>query len=230
MLRNEKQQAFRNENMDEYKLARQKLNKAIRAAKIDYKVKMEAQFNGCDSSAAWKSLKNLTNYKKKPPQVAPSVKLANELNVFYTRFELPSIDGPQPLPPAPPSPEPDERQTPLEPAAGQSQHQAAPLSIEEKDVLRLFTRQNVRKAGGPDGISPATLKHCARQLAPVFTGIFNESLAQCKVPACFKSSTIIPIPKKDRITGLNDYRPVALTSVAMKCFEKTSCCLLKTHH
>ena len=42
----------------------------------------------------------------------------------------------------------------------------------------------------------------------------------CHVPVCFKSSTIIPVPKKPRITGLNDYRPVALTSVVMKSFER----------
>ena len=32
------------------------------------------------------------------------------------------------------------------------------------------------------------------------------------MPACFKTSTIIPVPKKPRTTGLNDFRPVALTS------------------
>ena len=39
------------------------------------------------------------------------------------------------------------------------------------------------------------------------------------MPACFKVSTIIPIPKKPRTTELNDYRPLALTSVVMKLFE-----------
>ncbi|XP_053699525.1 uncharacterized protein LOC128746481 [Synchiropus splendidus] len=76
------------------------------------------------------------------------------------------------------------------------------------------------EAAGPDRVSPAILKHCAAELAPVFTDIFNASLVSCHVPACFKSSTIIPVPKKTRITGLNDYRPVALTSVLMKSFER----------
>ncbi|KAI3356004.1 hypothetical protein L3Q82_017277 [Scortum barcoo] len=49
--------------------------------------------------------------------------------------------------------------------------------------------------------------------------IFNRSLELCEVPSCFKCSTTIPIPKKP-ITGLNDYRPVALTSVVMKSFER----------
>ncbi|KAK3530048.1 hypothetical protein QTP86_010336 [Hemibagrus guttatus] len=57
--------------------------------------------------------------------------------------------------------------------------------------------------------------------------IFNRSLELCKVPACFKRSTIIPIPKKPKITGLNDYRPVALTSVVMKSFERLVLAYLK---
>ncbi|KAK3556673.1 hypothetical protein QTP70_012744 [Hemibagrus guttatus] len=40
-------------------------------------------------------------------------------------------------------------------------------------------------------------------------------------------STIIPIPKKPKITGLNDYRPVALTSVVMKSFERLVLAYLK---
>ncbi|KAK3550909.1 hypothetical protein QTP70_008072 [Hemibagrus guttatus] len=57
--------------------------------------------------------------------------------------------------------------------------------------------------------------------------IFNRSLELCEVPACFKHSTIIPIPKKPKITGLNDYRPVALTSVVMKLFERLVLAYLK---
>ncbi len=51
---------------------------------------------------------------------------------------------------------------------------------------------------------------------PIFSQIFNRSLELCEVPSCFKCSTIIPVPKKPKITGLNDYRPVALMSVVMK--------------
>ena len=34
------------------------------------------------------------------------------------------------------------------------------------------------------------------------------------------SCTIVPIPKKPSLASLNDYRPVALTSVVMKVFER----------
>ncbi len=68
---------------------------------------------------------------------------------------------------------------------------------------------------------------CADQLAPIFTQIFNRSLELCEVPSCFKHSTIIRVPKKPFITGLNDYRPVALTSVIMKSFKRLMLAHLK---
>ena len=33
-------------------------------------------------------------------------------------------------------------------------------------------------------------------------------------------ATIVTVPKKAKVTELNDYCPVALTSVIMKCFER----------
>ncbi|KAK1792854.1 hypothetical protein P4O66_012764 [Electrophorus voltai] len=77
-----------------------------------------------------------------------------------------------------------------------------PLIIAESDVRGVFKRVNTRKAMGPDGICGRVLKACADQLPR------------------FKRSTIVPVPKKPRPSDLNDYRPVALTSVVMKCFEK----------
>ncbi len=70
------------------------------------------------------------------------------------------------------------------------------------------------------GTPGRVLKACAFQLAGVFTDIFNLSLSLSVVPACFKKSTIVPIPKKNKITCLNDWRPVALTPIFSKCFEK----------
>ncbi len=94
-------------------------------------------------------------------------------------------------------------------------------------MRQVFKKNTRRKAPGPDGVSPACLKTCADQLVPIFTQIFNRSLELCEVPSCFKRSTIIPVPKKPKITGLNDYRPVALTSVAMKSFERLVLAYLK---
>lgn len=38
--------------------------------------------------------------------------------------------------------------------------------------------------------------------------------------SCFNETSIIPVPMKDKMTGLNDYWPVALTLSIIKCFER----------
>ncbi|KAK3551070.1 hypothetical protein QTP70_011617 [Hemibagrus guttatus] len=101
------------------------------------------------------------------------------------------------------------------------------LRISEDDVRQIFLKQKRRKTPGPDGVTPACQKICADRLAFIFSQIFNRSPELYEVPACFKRYTIIPIPKKPKITGLNDYRPVALTSVVMKSFERLVLAYLK---
>ncbi len=86
-------------------------------------------------------------------------------------------------------------------------------------------RVNIRKAAGPDGITGRVLRSCADQLAGLFTSIFNKSLATSVVPTSFKKSIIIPVSKNNKPSCLNDYRPVALTSIVMKVFER----LVKSH-
>jgi hypothetical protein len=57
------------------------------------------------------------------------------------------------------------------------------------------------------------------QLASVFTDIFNLSLTETAIPTCFKQTTIVSVPKKAKVTCLNDYQPIALKSITMTCFE-----------
>lgn len=87
-------------------------------------------------------------------------------------------------------------------------------------MRRVLRAVNPHKAAGPDGVLGKVLKACADQLSGVLTRIFNTSLKQATVPPCLKTGTIVPVPKKASISSLNDYRPVALTSVVMKCFER----------
>uniref|UniRef100_A0A8C5G818 Reverse transcriptase domain-containing protein n=2 Tax=Gouania willdenowi TaxID=441366 RepID=A0A8C5G818_GOUWI len=95
----------------------------------------------------------------------------------------------------------------------------------ERDVRRVLLAVNPRKAAGPDGVPGKVLRACAHQLTPIFNRIFNLSLNQAVIPPCLKSATIIPVPKKSPPVSHNDYRPVALTPIVMKCFER-----LVLHH
>ncbi len=94
------------------------------------------------------------------------------------------------------------------------------LCLSPADVRKTLSRINPRKAAGPDNIPGRVLKDCAAQLTDVLTDIFNTSLSQAVVPTCLKSTTIIPVPKKSPVSCLNDYRPIALTPIMMKYFER----------
>ncbi len=125
--------------------------------------------------------------------------LPDALNHFYSRFEMQNNTSAQKLP-TPPS------------------DQA--LCLSPADVRKTLSRINPRKAAGPDNIPGRVLKDCAEQLTDVLTDIFNISLSQAVIPTCLKSTTIIPVPKKSPVSCLNDYRPIALTPIIMKCFER----------
>ena len=86
------------------------------------------------------------------------------------------------------------------------------------NMSKTFKRVNHRKVAGPDVIPSRILIACADQLAGVFMDIINHSVSQSAVPTCFKMATIVPVPKKAKVTELNDNRTIALTSVIMKCF------------
>ena len=88
------------------------------------------------------------------------------------------------------------------------------------NVSKTFKQVNIHKATVPDGITKHVLGACAAQLASGFTDIFNHSLSESVIPTCFKQTTIVPVPKIPKVNCLNDERPVALTSVVMKCFER----------
>ena len=70
-----------------------------------------------------------------------------------------------------------------------------------------------------DDINPRVLSVCAEQLAGVFTHLFDLSLRLKSVPTIWKTFCMVPVPKKERHSSLNDFRPVALTSQVMKTFE-----------
>jgi hypothetical protein len=183
--------------MAEYKQSSHSLHKEIKQAKRQHRDKGVSQFNSSVTRRMWQGLQTIMDYKKKTSHVADTdVLLPDKLNTFFACFE-------------------DNTVSPTRPAT-----KDCGLSFSVADVSKTFKRVNPRKAAGPDCIPSRILRACAEQLTGVFMDIFNLSLSQSAVPTCFKRATIVPVPKKAKVTELNDYRPEALTSVIMKCFER----------
>ncbi|KAI4899252.1 hypothetical protein NFI96_012202, partial [Prochilodus magdalenae] len=81
-------------------------------------------------------------------------------------------------------------------------------------------RLHIRKAAGPDRVCPRLLKSCPAE-------IFILSRPLGRVPTLWKTSCLVPVPKKGRPNELNDFRPVALTSHVMKTLERLLLHLLR---
>ena len=184
------------------------MEKAAKTGKAKYRDKLEENLTTNNSKNIWQGLKAITNYKPSPKNTtATDTNLPDRLNDFYSRFDKLNTTSPSSITPSSSLP---------------------PFTVGEYIVRLMFQRLNSRKVPGPDNISPCLLKLRADQLSGVFTYIFNVSLSQCKMRHCFKKSTIIPVPKKSTASCLNDYRPVALTSVVMKTLERLVLQFLKS--
>jgi hypothetical protein len=67
-----------------------------------------------------------------------------------------------------------------------------------------------------------TFARLPAQTAPLAAS--SEHAQTCWL-VCLRTYSIVPVPKKAKVAELNNYHPVALNSVIMKCFEK----LVKDH-
>ncbi len=177
--------AFKSGDEEALRSARANLNRAIRLAKRAHSQKIQDFFHNTNNTRSmWKGIRAITNYKIAPPACDDDADFFNNLNNIFGRFE--ALNS-----------------TPAVKAVPQQDEKA--LCLDTADMWRSLRRVKTRKAPGPDNIPGRVLRECADQLACVFTDIFNTSLDQAKVPSCFKSATIIPVPKKPKITSLNDY-------------------------
>ena len=90
---------------------------------------------------------------------------------------------------------------------------ATHVPVTTEAVRSCFARLSLHKAPGPDGLRGRVLMECASQLGHVFARLFQLFLDTKFVPLSWKLSTVIPVPKKAHGKEMNDFRPVALTSI-----------------
>jgi hypothetical protein len=212
---NEKKVAFQSGNKEERKKVQRKLREEIKKAKLEYKDKVEQQFQSGSMRDAWQGLKNLTG-QNRPHSTATGLPeedrrtFANSLNEFYCRFERTDMT--------------DKLSSVISDLKSKEEVEDGSadvdFEIDGSTVEDLFKRLNTRKAVGPDHIGGKLLRFCSAQLSYVFGLLFSWSLRENTVPTLWKTSVICPIPKSRNPSELNDYRPVALTSIVMKCFER----------
>ncbi len=209
-LLKKKKLAFRQNNLQELHSIQKEIKREIKRAKWDYKLKVEHKLSNNLLGSAWDSIKTMVgqNDKKINKKVSlegftSDISLAQELNLFYSRFDKHDFSNE---------------------IVGHKQsllsHPQSTVCFSAQSVVNTFKYCKAKTSPGPDNIGSRVLSCCAEQLGPIFTYIFNQSMCQQKVPDLWKQSTIVPVAKNSHPKTLNDYRPIALTSLVMKSFEK----------
>ncbi|GBM00076.1 RNA-directed DNA polymerase from mobile element jockey [Araneus ventricosus] len=93
-----------------------------------------------------------------------------------------------------------------------------PFTINE---LKVALSKMRNKSPGKDGITKKMISSLSHSNLFRVLGQFNELLSSAKVPESWRMSKIIPILKPGKnASEVNSYRPIALTSVLCKLFER----------
>lgn len=208
---NKKRRVFYLGDTQEKKNISREVRNEARKARINYKNKIERLYSGGNLRAAWSGIKSMASVNQDTRETRAPIcvngveckDLPKTFNSFYARFERP-----------------DTAQKVSEIKARLLVKGSNNITITQDNVTSLLKRVNVQKAAGPDYICGRTLRHCADQLGGVFSRLFQMSVDCGHIPVLWKTSTIVPVPKFNKAKELNDYRPIALTSLVMKSFEK----------
>ena len=99
-------------------------------------------------------------------------------------------------------------------------HKFNDLEFYALDVLLILKQTNSSKAAGPDGIDGILLKNCAASFANPLTIMFNTSYVSGIIPEEWKLASVVPVHKKGEKDNVENYRPISLTSLVMKVFER----------
>ncbi len=128
--------AFKSGNTDDRKQASYDLRRSIKAAKRQYKNKVEEEFNNNNNPRSmWQGINNITGFKgNKPATVNIATSLPDELNTFYARFEADNTALTERAPMA-------------------AAEEVSPLSLSVADATRSFKRVNILNQHPPSSAS-----------------------------------------------------------------------------
>ena len=94
------------------------------------------------------------------------------------------------------------------------------FSIDGRIICNSLRELNPNKSKGPDNIGGLLLKNCAQSISYPLSILFNISFRTGSLPTEWKMANIVPVYKKGDKNCIENYRPIYLTCIVSKIFEK----------
>ena len=111
-------------------------------------------------------------------------------------------------------------------------HTSAKMEIiyfDSSFVRKCITDLKSNSAPGPDGLPAILFKKLINQISVPLAIMFNLFIQFGQVPDAWKSAIVVPIFKKGASSKPENYRPISLTCLCSKFFEKGIKCHLMEH-
>ena len=94
------------------------------------------------------------------------------------------------------------------------------FSIDDRIICNALRELNPNKSKDPDNIGGLLLKDCAQSISYPLSILFNISFRTGSLPTEWKMANIVPVYKKGDKNCIENYRPISLTCIVSKIFEK----------
>ena len=94
------------------------------------------------------------------------------------------------------------------------------INVSEALMSKIISELDANKSTGPDGIPVFLIQKFASIFSPILTEIFRRSYREGIVPASLKMANVAAIHKSGDKASPDNYRPISLTPVTAKIFEK----------
>ena len=206
-LINERQKAFNNDEVSEWKRLRNKVQREKTYLKENFYKDRVMKLKRENPSSWYKHLKIMTSTKTVSKISIPEspeldeLAIADALNDHFANIssDIPELDL-QSLPAFLPARKP-------------------PALIQPYEVYKELNRIKPGKSSGPDGIPGRILKEFAVELATPLCEVINSSYQSGTVPSQWKRAIIVPIPKERSANSIDKQRPISLTDHFSKVAE-----------
>ena len=94
------------------------------------------------------------------------------------------------------------------------------IAFRSSELKKILDDLDAHGSVDPNGLFPSLFKRFSSILAPKLAVLFRLTIQSGAFPNCWKIASITPIPKEGASCNAKDYRPISITPILSKVFEK----------